>query len=174
MIMRMLSAGGMAILTDHRREADQDNPRGYFEFDPVRDLSKDSSWIPQARGKAVKIISHLLAYLPAGERYRIIFIHRDIREILASQRKMLEHRGAADSSTDAKLAEKFENHLRDVTDRLGNQKHMECLSVQYIEIIAHPEQAAISIREFLGLPLDVNAMASSVDPDLYRNRLGKT
>lgn len=171
MVMHMLKAGGMAILTDHVRSADEDNPRGYFEFEPVKNLARDSSWIPQARGKAVKIISHLLVHLPADEHYKIIFVHRDIREIMVSQQKMLERRGTRNpAQDDAVLLQKFETHLRNIEDRLGNQKHMECLSVQYSDIIAEPDRAAERIRDFLGLPLDTGKMASSVDPGLYRNR----
>ena len=171
MVMHMLEAGGMAILTDHVRNADEDNPQGYFEFEPVKNLGRDSSWIPQARGKAVKIISHLLVHLPPDEHYKIIFVHRDIREIMASQQKMLERRGTGNpAQDDAVLLQKFETHLKNIENWLGNQKHMECLSVQYRDIIAAPAWAAERIRDFLELPLDTGRMASSVDPGLYRNR----
>jgi hypothetical protein len=174
MLMRMLESGGMDILTDRRREADPDNPRGYFEYEPVKQLAADASWLPVARGRAVKVISHLLRFLPDGERYRLLFIRRGIPEVLASQRKMLERRGTVDPSADeAALAEKFDAHLREVTAWLGMQKHMEWLTVQYSEVIADPEREAARIRAFLGLPLDCRAMAAAVDPGLYRNRLGE-
>ena len=36
LMMQMLSAGGLPALTDDLREADESNPRGYFEFEPVK------------------------------------------------------------------------------------------------------------------------------------------
>ena len=171
MVMRMLENGGMDLLTDRARAADEDNPRGYFEFEPVRDLARDASWMPSARGKAVKIISHLLYHLPPGERYRIILLQRDMGEVLVSQRKMLERRGTAgDAGVDSILAEKYAAHLRNVVSWITNQKHIALLTVQYTEILADPREAAERMRDFLDLPLDTEAMAASVDPALYRNR----
>ncbi|MFC1485710.1 sulfotransferase [Candidatus Latescibacterota bacterium] len=171
MVMHMLKAGGMDILTDHIRVPDDNNPRGYFEFERVKDLARDASWMPEARGRAVKIISQLLYHLPADEHYKIIFIHRRMGEILSSQRKMLERLGPGVSGADDSiLAEKFERHLAHLSNWLEKQKHIESLKVQYEDIIADPHRAAERIRTFLGVPLDSAAMTAVVDPSLYRNR----
>ena len=137
----------------------------------IKDLARDASWIPEARGHAVKIISQLLYHLPASEYYKIIFIHRNMSEILASQRKMLERRGVtAAGPDDSVLAKKFERHLAHLENWLVKQKHIETLTVQYEDVIAKPDRAAERIREFLGFPLDTAEMTAAVDPSLYRNR----
>ena len=171
MIMNMLGAGGMELVTDRVRHPDDDNPRGYFEYEPVKGLAGDISWLPDARGRAVKIISQLLYELPASEQYRIIFVNRNMDEVLASQKKMLQRRGIADKGiSDNLLAAKFADHLDRIGRWIGEQKHMRRLTVQYDNVVAAPMQTAVDIARFLGLPLDMESMAGAVDPSLYRNR----
>jgi hypothetical protein len=171
MLMRMIEAGGMEILADQNRVADEDNPRGYYEFGDVKGLPGNTVWIPDARGKAVKIISHLLYHLPPEEQYRVIFINRDMTEILASQKKMLERRGiAATGPSDTIMAGKFSAHLDQISTWLTAQKHITVLSVQYKDILASPHDEVGRVVSFLELPLDHEAMKSAVDKSLYRNR----
>src|SRR5215813_2579369 len=93
MMMKMLAAGGLPVLVDAIRAADDDNPNGYFEFEPVKQLADgQNEWLTEAGGKVVKIISALLEYLPKSYHYKIIFMERELKEILASQQKMLSHR----------------------------------------------------------------------------------
>jgi len=172
MLMRMLDAGGLPPLTDELRSADDDNPRGYYEFEPVKQLRQgDSSWLPQAQGKAVKIISALLAYLPPTHIYRVLFIQRAIPEILASQRKMLVNRGEdPDKVKDAEMAQYFETHLAQVTAWLGEQKHIAALYVDYNQMLTDPAPHVQRINAFLGGALDEQKMIAVVDPALYRQR----
>ena len=94
MMMKMLDAGGIPVVIDGIRGADRDNPKGYYEFERVKQLDKgDTAWVADAQGKAVKVISALLQHLPADQEYRIIFMERNIDEVLASQRKMMQNRG---------------------------------------------------------------------------------
>ncbi|MFO1003217.1 MAG: hypothetical protein U0936_23025 [Planctomycetaceae bacterium] len=58
--MQMLAAGGLPVLGDEHRPADEDNPRGYLEDARVKSLERDATWLAEAEGKAVKIISFLL------------------------------------------------------------------------------------------------------------------
>src|SRR5438270_5105425 len=90
LMMQMLDQGGVEVLTDNIRTADTDNPRGYYEFEKVKKIKQDASWLPQTRGKAFKMVSQLLYDLPASEQYLIIFMERDLDEMLLSQEKMLE------------------------------------------------------------------------------------
>ena len=76
MMMKMLEAGGIELLIDRVRVADADNPKGYYEFERVKQIETDQAWLPEAQGKAVKMISALLRHLPADCRYRIIFMER--------------------------------------------------------------------------------------------------
>jgi hypothetical protein len=171
MMMKMLEAGGMRILTDHIRAADADNPNGYYEFERVKQIARDQSWLPQARGKAVKIISELLKHLPPDYEYKVIFMRRQIEETLASQRQMLSRRGeVVHRAGDEKLAALFRRHLVWLDSRLKKQANTELVYVDYGAVIANPAVQAKRVNQFLHHRLDVEAMAGVVDPALYRQR----
>jgi hypothetical protein len=172
LMMQMLRAGGMPLLIDDRRPADADNPNGYWEYEPVKRLQQDNSWIPKAEGKAVKVISALLPYLPPHHTYKIIFMQRPMQELLASQAVMLERRGAQGGKADEQtLGTVFAQHL-DHTERwLATQQHMTVLYVHYHETIAAPEATAARVAHFLDLPLAIDAMARAIDPRLHRQRV---
>ena len=173
MMMKMLEAGGIAPLTDEIREADSDNPRGYYEFERVKKLDKgDTEWLPQAEGKVVKVISALLRHLPGDNyRYKVIFMRRHMPEILASQRKMLVHRGEdADKMDDERMGELFGKHLRDVEQWLEHTDNVDVLYVHYSDALQDPQTTAERVAQFLGKDLDVERMVGVVDPKLYRNR----
>jgi hypothetical protein len=169
LMMQMLASGGFEVLTDNLRTADVDNPRGYFEFERVKKLKEDTSWLPQARGKAVKLVSQLLFDLPADERYRIVFMQRDLDEMLTSQEKMLQRLGReAAPREDIKRA--FSKHLQRLHGWLDQQPNMSVLRMPYTELLTDPDAAVHRVVEFLGGPLDASAMVRAVDPSLYRNR----
>jgi hypothetical protein len=172
MMMKMLEAGGIPPMTDKIRAADDDNPKGYYEFERVKQMDKgDTAWVPEARGKVVKVISALLKYLPSSEQYRIIFVRRNMSEILASQRKMLVNRGEdPDKQDDAQMSMLFEKHLNQVESFLASQPNMQTLYLHYSDILTDPQTQASKIISFLGLELNEEAMTEAVDPKLYRNR----
>jgi len=172
LMMQMLSAGGIPALIDNIRGADADNPEGYYEFEAVKELPKGNfGWLPDAQGKAVKIISALLEYLPEGHPYRIVFMRRSMGEILASQRKMLVRRGeATDTIPDDKLASVYARHLSQVEALLARRPDIAALNVDYNALVIDPLPAARRVNEFLGGGLDVSAMARAVNQGLYRNR----
>ncbi len=172
MMMKMLDAGGIPPITDNIRAADEDNPKGYYEFERVKAMDKgDTAWVADAQGKSVKVISALLKHLPADYQYRVIFIRRNMDEILASQRKMLVRRGEdPDKMDDVAMAQLFEKHLRQVEGWLAEQPNMQVLYVHYSEALADPISKAQQINNFLGGALQLENMVSVVDPDLYRNR----
>jgi hypothetical protein len=172
MLMKMLEAGGIPPLTDKIRTADDDNPQGYYEFERVKAMDKgDTAWVADAQGKAVKVISALLKYLPAEYSYQIVYIRRNMPEILASQRKMLIRRGEdPDKMDDEQMAALFDKHVAQVEQWLNEQPNMSVLYVHYSDILSNPEPQANRINDFLGGQLDTVQMATVVDPDLYRNR----
>lgn len=172
MMMKMLEVGGIPALTDGERAADPDNPKGYYEFERVKQLDKgDTAWLPKARGMAVKVISALLQHLPAGYSYRVVFIRRNIDEILASQRKMLVRRGEdPDKVDDAQMAALFEKHVRQVESWLAQQPNIRTLYLHYSDILGDPLPRIAEVNAFLDGRLDEAAMAEVVEPDLYRNR----
>lgn len=172
MAMKMLDAGGLPVVTDGVRSADDDNPRGYYEDERVKDLgtTADRAWLRQARGKAIKIISFLLKDLPADHNYKILFLERPLSEVLASQQKMLVNRGESSDTEDAQMRDLYTEHLRHVKFMLGYRRHFDALFVDYREVLAHPGEGASRINQFLGGRLDERAMAEVIDPQLYRNR----
>ena len=175
MMMGMLQAGGMALVVDQARGPDKDNPRGYFEFEKVKSLAADAAWLDMATGKAIKVVTALLKYLPAHLNYSVIFMQRKMAEILASQKKMLARRAVSSQGvSDRVLAEKFEQHLDRTTRWLADQTHMDVLHVAYQEVIGQPAAQVQLINHFLGDALDEDKMVAAVDPSLHRNRASTT
>lgn len=172
MMMKMLEAGGIPPLTDKLRTADNDNPKGYYEFERVKQMDQgDTRWVVEARGKVVKVISALLKHLPPGEQYRVVFVRRNMPEILASQRKMLIRRGEdPDKMDDAQMAMLFEKHLKQIDEWLKAQPNFRVLYVHYSDVLADPRPQIAKINEFLGGSLNTQAMVEAIDPKLYRNR----
>lgn len=171
MMMKMLAAGGIQPLTDNIRTADEDNPKGYFEFERVKQIEKDQAWLEDAKGLAVKLISALLKHLPANYRYRVIFMRRSMPEILASQRQMLVRRGEpTDTVPDEKMAAMFEKHLAQIETWLAAQPNIDVVYVSYNDVLNHPRQAAARINAFLGGSLAVDEMVAAVDSTLYRQK----
>ena len=172
MMMRMLEGGGLAILTDGLREADEDNPRGYWEYEPVKQLEEapDKSWLAEARGKVLKVISHLLKELPDGYAYRVIFMGRALEEVVASQNKMLERRGEANPIEDARAVDLYRKHLIHTRLQMRDSPNFEFIEIPYRDAIEAPARVAERVSDFLGGSLDLTAMRNAIDPTLYRNR----
>jgi hypothetical protein len=172
MMMQILQAGGLEILTDQQRTADEDNPKGYYEFERVKKMKDgEVKWVKDARGKVVKVISALLEYLPRELPYKVIFMQRKMDEILASQKQMLVRRGEpTDKASDATLGDLFTRHLQKVETWLAGQPNIQVLYIQYDELLAQPDMHIHSLVEFLGLPLDAAAMLKVPDTALYRQR----
>jgi hypothetical protein len=173
MMMQMLAAGGMPVLSDGTRASDPDNPQGYFELEAVKRIAADSHWLTGAAEKAVKVVHLLLPSLPPGHEYRVVFMNRDLREVLASQEAMLRRLGrrGADLSPE-QLARTFESQLRRVRQWVAEQPHFSILDVPYRQVIEDPAAEAARVNRFLGGHLDVARMAAAVDPSLYRRRAG--
>jgi len=171
-MMQMLAAGGAPVLTDGERRADVDNPRGYFELEAVKAIGRDASFLDGAGGKAVKMIHALLAQLPLDRDYRVIFMRRNLDEVLASQRKMLDRRGQAGAAlSDAQLKAIYENQLQQVFRWLAEHvDRVRMLEVDYGALISDARATARGVNAFLGGALNEEAMAAAVDPSLHRNR----
>lgn len=171
MMMKILEAGGMEILTDNIRTADEDNPKGYYELEQVKKLKEDQSWIDEAKGKTVKIISELLKYLPQDYTYKIIFMRRKMEEILASQKQMLIRRGEpTDTISDEKMTEIFESHLKKIESYLAEQSNFETIYISYNDVLINPQEHIKKINHFLGDSLDEGKMLSAIDKRLHRQR----
>jgi hypothetical protein len=170
-MMQMLAAGGIPLLTDGLRQPDPDNPRGYFEYEPVKATKRDASWVPLAEGKAVKMVYALLRELPPAHHYRVILMRRDLNETLASQRAMLRRSGQTGAAlSDEKLAALFARELDQVKSRLKAQKNFDMIEVEHRACLAAPAEVAAMLNAFLGGGLNEAAMTAVIDPALYRQR----
>ncbi|MDE3000509.1 MAG: sulfotransferase family protein [Gemmatimonadota bacterium] len=172
MMMQMLEAGGQPVLTDGLRAADEDNLKGYLEYEKVKALKSDRSWLPEAGGKAVKIISELLKYLPDTFAYRVVFVRRALEEVLASQDRMLVRRGVqpGGQAENAEIARVFRRHLRETEAWLSGHPGFRTLYAEHRRILADPAREAARVNAFFDDCLDEAAMAASVDTSLYRQR----
>jgi len=172
MMMKMIEAGGIAPLTDKIRRADDDNPKGYFEFERVKKMPDgDTAWVEDAQGKAVKVIAALLEYLPQEYTYKVLFMRRSMDEILASQKQMLiRSEKPTDEISDEKLAELYSKHLVKVESWVSQQPNILVFDVDYNDLMQNPEPYPAKIQRFLGVEMDTDEMSRVVDPALYRQR----
>ena len=171
LMMQLLERGGVPILADGVRAADDDNPRGYYELEAVKATKRDATWVDRAPGHAVKVISFLLDALPDTFEYRVIFMRRAIDEVLRSQRTMLDRSGQAGSTLpDDQLAAAFETQLARTDAWLEQQPHIQVLSVEHRALLSDPSTELDRVATFLGPEVDRGAMDGVVDPTLYRQR----
>jgi hypothetical protein len=171
LMMQMLHAGGLEVVTDNHRPADQDNPRGYFEYEPVKAMRRENSWVREMEGKGVKVISALLVYLPADLDYKVVLMQRPLAEVLASQQAMLQRLNRQGSTAgDAVLGEIFGRQLTQTEAWLAQQPHISVLPVNYRDALGNPGGTAEAVARFIGLPLNIAEMARVVEPSLYRQK----
>ena len=172
MMMKMLEAGGQPILTDNLREADANNPNGYYEFERVKELPNgDYGWLPGAGGKVVKIVTGLIMELPSEYKYKVIFMQRAMKEVLSSQKKMLGRLGREDDKVeDDKMKKIYQEHLKQVNAWIAKQPNVEVLYVNYNTMLGNPLDSLQKVNEFLGGDMDVSVMAGVVNKELYRER----
>ena len=171
LLMQMLKAGGLPVLTDGLRVADEDNPRGYFEWEPAKRLPREPELIRMAEGKAVKIVSSLLWALPPGYEYRVLYMERPLAEVAASQVAMIRRHGGAAPLEGEALVRALGAHQQQVLALVRQIPGVALCTVRYHDVLADPFQQARRIADFLGMPLDCEAMARQADPRLHRQRV---
>jgi predicted AlkP superfamily phosphohydrolase/phosphomutase/tetratricopeptide (TPR) repeat protein len=167
MMMQILHAGGVPVMTDERRWADDNNPLGYYEYEPVKNLAKDAKWLQDAEGKVVKVISQLLYFLPQNYRYKIIYMNRDLDEVMQSQQKML---GKSQQEVSMAVYESFRKEHEKMKKWVEKRPNVSLMEVNYAGVIDNPEEECRKIKEFLKKDLDLEKMAGKVSSSLYRNR----
>lgn len=170
MMMRMLEAGGIPALTDELRTPDEDNPNGYYEFEDVKSIENYTTWIDRAPGHSVKMVYSLLEHLPTDLDYRIVFMRRDVDEILQSQKAMLERSGIETDIPDGTMKTLFERQLRQFYAWLPSQTHLRLINVSYNALLSRPETVIAQINRHFGESLDADAMKAMIDHNLYRHR----
>jgi hypothetical protein len=171
MMMKMLKSGGMKVVSDNIRTADEDNPNGYYEFEKVKRIKEDTSWLEETHGKVFKMVSMLLFDLPPRYLYKIIFMNRDLQEIVVSQKKMLTRQGKQPATDNAKMSELYEKHLLQVEKWHSTMKNIQVMHVSFRNLIRQPFDEVKRLNQFLGKELYTDKMVQVIDPSLYRNRI---
>ncbi|MEW6426933.1 MAG: sulfotransferase family protein [Thermodesulfobacteriota bacterium] len=171
MMMAMLAAAGRELLVDDRRTADEDNPRGYYEYEKVKRLQKDSSWLAEAQGRVVKIVSPLLPFLPAGQGYRIVFMERRLEEILASQHRMLARSGKPAAADDGRMLAFYASHLEKIDGWLAGRPDINLCRISFNRLFSDDAKSELDrLVAFFGQQLDPVRLRAVIDAKLYRNR----
>ncbi|MFW9873621.1 MAG: sulfotransferase domain-containing protein [Candidatus Thorarchaeota archaeon] len=170
MLMKILENCGFTILTDKIRKSDIDNPLGYYEFEKVKSLDKDNTWLNLAQGKVVKIVSPLLKYLPNDMKFKVIFIERNLNEIMSSQNKMLRNRKEESIVSDEELTKIFKNHINKTKELLSSKKNIEVIYINYNKILRGEESEYNKVKFFLNKNIDIEKMKEAVEQRLHRNR----
>jgi hypothetical protein len=170
MMMRMLELGGLPVLTDEQRGADDDNPNGYYEFEAVKQTADDPSWLEGSEGSAVKMVYRLLYDLPTDRQYRVLFMRRNLDEVLASQQVMLNRHGVKDEVSHAQMMKLFRAEIDAFYKWVEKQSHIDLIDVDYNRMLSDSRQELAKVNDFLGGSLDLNNMLQGVDASLYRNR----
>ncbi len=171
MMMQILESGGMKVVTDNIRKANEDNPHGYYEYERVKAIKEDTGWLKETRGRAFKMVSQLLYDLPSDENYKVIFMKRKMNEILASQSKMLERMGSSkDSTSDEKMGEFFDKHLSKLIDWIENRSFIDVLYIDYNNLLINPNEHIKTLNRFLNYKLNEEKSVKVIDKSLYRNR----
>ncbi len=174
MMMQMLEAGGAEIVTDGVRKADNDNPKGYYEFEKVKQMHGGTEWLDDCPGKAIKMVSPLLSRLPDDRSYKVIFMRRDLKEVLASQNVMLKRLGRQGANiSDEEMIEKFDAHLHEVVGWLADKHNFDVLYIDFKDVVRHPHETAVAVNRFLEKALDTTAMGNVVEQKLYRQKSGE-
>jgi hypothetical protein len=168
MMMQMLEAGGMPVLVDDLRPRDDDNPRGYYEYEPVKRLQRDNSWLDAAEGKAVKVVSPLLNCLPLELEYRVVLMVRDLDEVVLSQEQMLKRAGAPPGPDSSTMRRHFEGHLSRTRQWLSSQRRLRFIECRYADVLEQPAREVDRIAQFLEFDFDRPAMIQVVQPELRR------
>ncbi len=168
LMMQMLDKGGIDILTDKKRKADESNPKGYYEYEPVMSLHKDNSWLDKSKDKAVKIVAPLLKQMDFQFRYKIIFMIRDLDEVIKSQQKMI---GRDPDIFPVKLYNAYVEQLKFIEKWKEKEPGVELIYIDYKDVLNKPQEAINKIETFLGVPLKKEEMAKCIDKSLYRNKL---
>lgn len=171
MMMKALEAGGMEVVVDNIRKADDDNPKGYYEYERVKKIKDDTSWLKETKGKVFKMVSMLLYNLPPDEDYEVVFMKRKMGEVLASQKKMLERKGQkTDEKDDERMGGLFSKHHDDIKKWLEEQRNIKVLYVSYNDFVKGPHEQMLIVDKFLNHKLNIEEAVKVVDQTLYRNR----
>ena len=166
LMMQILNKAGLTPLTDNLRKPDISNPKGYFEYEPVKNLKKDNSWLHLAKGKTLKVVAPLLNFLDLKYRYKVIFMTRNLHEVIKSQQKMI---GKKTDVIPVSLLNSYKKLALKVDVWQKKEPGIDLLYVDYNSLINEPEITLKKIAIFINPELDITKMKSIIDKSLYRN-----
>ena len=166
LMMQILAKSNLPILSDGKRESDINNPEGYYELEAVKGIVRDNSFLNEAKGKVVKIVAPLPTFMNKNLKYKVVFMRRDMDQILRSQEKMLEKDQASERE---KFRTIYEFHLKK-TYQFFKDNSIPFIDINYSKLIEQPEVELAILKDFCSLNCDVNDLIEVVKPELYRNK----
>jgi hypothetical protein len=131
-------------------------------------IHKDNSWLELAQNKSVKVVAPLLKFLSPKYRYKVIFMNRDLSEIIKSQQKMI---GKNADVLPLKLFEAYQKQLKQVEIWKNKEPGVEIIYLDYKQVLDQTEEVAKKLSSFIGLELNTSEMITCVDKTLYRNKV---
>lgn len=171
MMMQLLEAGGMQIFTDNLRAADDNNKKGYYEHEAVKIIHKDISWMKNAVGKTIKIVSHLLPNLPLRYKYKIIYMERDLNEVITSQNKMLQNLGKLpQNATHFNIETSFKQNDEKIKNWMSEKRNIDVIFMDYNKIVENAEEYIGRLNNFFSGKLNTQNMMNVIDKNLYRSK----
>lgn len=169
LMMQLLAAAGIPLLTDQIRSPDENNPRGYFEYQPVKWLMRDNTWLSNASGKGVKVITHLIPYLPPETELDVLLMERPIAEVIQSQAQMLQRLQQPLPGNPEQLRQVFQQQQQSLVTYLRQRPKTRLLQVSYNQLVAGNADEFAGIIRFLGIPPSLEPkLRACVDKSLYR------
>ena len=171
LMMQLLERAGIELLVDDVRQADDSNPKGYYELDAVKRLRADKNWLESAQGKAVKVVAPLLPSLPVGQRYKVIFMKRSLTEVLVSQQVMMgKKREDALKNFPLRMANQLQQQYDRALQWMQRQPHVDFIEIGYEQLLAHDSTVEDLLSALLETPVN-ESIWKAVDQQLHRNKL---
>ena len=169
MMMQMLEAGGVPIAYSESRKPDAHNPKGYYELEGgkiINRLMQGTFPFESYKGIFVKITAYGLSYLPPGF-FKIIYMERNLDEVLASMEKMVQITDESREETKSSFKKLNEKIIRG----LQMKDNTDVLLVNYNDILRDPQIYIEKICQFIGpYHYDIQKMIAIIDNTLYRQR----
>ncbi len=167
LMMQILEAAGLPTFTDGKRTPDESNQKGYYEHDQVAGLMNqtDTTWLHQAKGHSLKVVAPLLSKLPKELKYRVLFMERNIQDVLQSQSTMLTRLGKKSGTGNIEKA--YHQQVEAAKTWLHDQ-NIPAISIPFEDLVHTPAPLLQNISTFLGLPHPSEAMEQAINPQMHR------
>lgn len=166
LMMQLFKAANVDIATDAIRTEDDNNPKGYYELEAVKGIVKNNAFLKDLDGKTIKIVAPLVTFIDLSLEYRVVFMIRDLDEVVQSQEKMV---GKDQQDQKEKFKTMYAMHIEKSRQFL-NSHNIPFIEIQHRELLQNPELSLKRLIDFCGWETPLEELKSVIDHSLYRNR----